>query len=233
MSYKSIKTIVKKVHQRINGSTTEYDLTPYKNILREIDKLKTEIENKNDNQLKSNSQTLIERARNNVCLDDLLIEAIALVREAVWRVLNLHPFDVQIIGGMVLHQGKLAEMQTGEGKTLAAVFPVYLNALTGKGVHVLTFNDYLARRDTLWMGPIYEFLGLRVGFVQEGMSINDRQKAYQSDITYLTAKESGFDYLRDNLCTNQKNIVHRAFHFAIVDEADSILIDEARVPLIR
>jgi preprotein translocase subunit SecA len=131
-----------------------------------------------------------------------------------------------------MHLGKLAQMQTGEGKTLAAVFPVYLNALSGRGVHVLTFNDYLARRDAKWMGPVYNFLGLTAGYVQEGMSLADRRKAYNSDITYLTAKESGFDYLRDNLCYDRKNIVHRLFNYAVIDEADSILIDEARVPLI-
>lgn len=232
MPYENIVTQLKRFHQRLNGSTIEYNLTPYQNILSEINRLKAELKNKSNNQLKNISQMLIKRARNDECFDYLLAEAFALVREAVWRVLKLHPFEVQLMGGIVMHQGKLAEMQTGEGKTLTAVFPVYLNALSGKGVHVLTFNDYLARRDAQWMGPVYKFLGLSVGFVQEGMSIEDRQKAYNSDITYLTAKESGFDFLRDSLCYSQANVVHRDFNYAIIDEADSILIDEARVPLI-
>lgn len=146
--------------------------------------------------------------------------------------LKLHPFDVQLIGAIVIHRGKLAEMGTGEGKTLTAVFPAYLNALGGKGVHILTFNDYLARRDAGWMGEVYNFLGLKVGFIQEGMSTRERQEAYNADITYLTAKEAGFDFLRDSLCYSREKIVHRDFNYAIVDEADSILIDEARVPLI-
>jgi len=232
MSSKNILTTLKRYHQRLNGGTIEYNLTFYKNTLYEIDKYKSDYENKHDNQLKTISQTLLKRAQNNETLDNLLVEAFALVREAIWRVLNIHPFDVQIIGGIVMHQCKLVEMQTGEGKTLTAVFPAFLHGLSGKGVHILTFNDYLARRDAQWMGPVYEFLGLTVGYIQEGMKIEERQKGYNADITYLTAKESGFDFLRDGLCYNQVNIVHRDFHFAIIDEADSILIDEARVPLI-
>ena len=144
----------------------------------------------------------------------------------------MRPFDVQVLAAIAMHQGKLAEMQTGEGKTLAAVLPAYLNALTGQGVHVLTFNDYLARRDAQWMGPLYRFLGLTVGAVQQGMSPADRRRAYACDVTYVTAKEAGFDYLRDHLCMAPEDLVHRPFHYAIVDEADSILIDEARVPLV-
>ncbi len=232
MSYENILNKIKRYHQKLNGSRIEYDLKPYQTALSEINRLKAKFENKNDEQLKGISQTLIKKARDQECLDNLLVEAFALVREAIWRALKLQPFDVQIIGGIVMHQGKLAEMRTGEGKTLTAVFPAYLNALSGSGVHVLTFNDYLARRDAQWMGSVYQFLGLSVGFVQEGMSVENRQKAYRSDITYLTAKESGFDFLRDSLCYEQKNIVHRDFHYCIIDEADSILIDEARVPLI-
>jgi len=228
----SFITKLKETHRRLTGSTIETELTCYQNILGDINKLKSEFANKSDNQLKNASQKLRERARDNESPDNLWVEAFALVREAIRRVLKLHPFDVQLIGGIVMQQGKLAEMRTGEGKTLTAVFPVYLNALSGKGVHVLTFNDYLARRDAKWMGPVYEFLGLSVGFVQEGMDIEERKKAYQFDITYLTAKEAGFDFLRDSLCYEHQNIVHRPFHYAIVDEADSILIDEARVPLI-
>ncbi|MFC1975779.1 accessory Sec system translocase SecA2 [Chloroflexota bacterium] len=232
MSSKNILTILKRFQQRLHGSTIEYDLTAHQNIVSEINKIKSEFKNKSDSQLKNLSQTLIKKAQNDEGLDELLVEAFALVREAVWRVLKLHPFDVQLMGGIVMHWGKLAEMQTGEGKTLAAVFPVYLNAIAGKGAHVLTFNDYLARRDAQWMGPVYQFLGLSVSFVQQGMPIEARQKAYQSDITYLTAKEAGFDFLRDSLCYRQANIVQRDFNYALIDEADSILIDEARVPLI-
>ena len=232
MSYKSILKVLKHHHQKMIGCTIEYDLTPLQNILDSINRLKSEFENKLDNQLKEISETMKFRAREGEDADDLLIVAFALVREVFGRVLGMHPFDVQIMGGIAMHQGKLAEMQTGEGKTLTAVFPAYLNALSGKGVHILTFNDYLAGRDAQWMGPVYRFLGLTLGCVQEGMSIADRQMAYGSDVTYLTAKESGFDYLRDSLCYNRSETVHRDFHFAIVDEADSILIDEARVPLI-
>ncbi len=232
MSNKSILNKIRRYHQKLNGSKIEFDLSSYQTTLTEINQLKSEFEKMSDEQLKSISRRLRKRSRNQESLDNLLVEAYALVREAIWRALKLQPFDVQIIGGIVMHQGKLAEMQTGEGKTLTAVFPAYLNALSGEGVHVLTFNDYLARRDAQWMGPVYQFLGLSVGFVQEGMSITDRQKAYRSDITYLTAKESGFDFLRDSICYNRTNVVHRDFHYAVIDEADSILIDEARVPLI-
>ncbi len=222
---------LKRYHQRFNGSTIEFELSPYQNILNEIKKLVPTFSKKSDNQLKIISKEFIDDSnRNN--LDEMLVEAFALVYEAIRRILKLQPFDVQLIGGIVMHYGKLAEMQTGEGKTLTAIFPAYLNALSGKGVHVLTFNDYLARRDAQWMGPVYNFLGLNVGFVKEGMSIEKRKIAYNSDITYATAKEAGFDYLRDSLCYSTSELVHRPFNFAIVDEADSIMIDEARIPLI-
>jgi preprotein translocase subunit SecA len=185
-----------------------------------------------DGELRNSSARLIEKTKEGTPLDDLLVEAYALVREAAGRTIGLKPFDVQIIAGIAMHRGKLAEMSTGEGKTLVAVFPAFLNGLSGKGVHVHTFNDYLARRDAAWMGPIYEFLGLSVGCIQEGMSSIERRQAYSSDITYSTAKEAGFDFLRDHLCYTKEDLVHRDFHFAIVDEADSILIDEARVPLV-
>jgi preprotein translocase subunit SecA len=165
-------------------------------------------------------------------LDDLLVEVFALVRAAADRVLGMRPFDVQLMAGVALHRGKLVEMQTGEGKTLAAVMPACLNALSGRGVHILTFNDYLARRDASWMGPVYRFLGLSVGAVQQEMGIDARREAYRADITYATAKEAGFDLLRMHLCTEPDELIHRPFNYAIVDEADSILIDEARVPLV-
>ncbi|HWQ71435.1 MAG TPA: accessory Sec system translocase SecA2 [Desulfitobacteriaceae bacterium] len=208
----------------------EYNIEPYRKVLREINKIK--LESASDNMLKEKSIILKYRACKGDTAERLLTESFALVREAARRVLKLYPFDVQVMAGIALHRGKIVEMQTGEGKTLAAVMPAYLNALTGKGVHILTFNDYLARRDAGWMGPLYEFLGLTVGYVKEGMSIGERQKAYFSDITYVTAKEAGFDYLRDFLCMEKEQLVHRPFHYAIVDEADSILIDEARIPLV-
>ncbi|MHC4425409.1 MAG: DEAD/DEAH box helicase, partial [Planctomycetota bacterium] len=225
----------KKIRQAfhlLRGRHIEFDLKPYRKLLAEINKRERKLELVEDHFLKEKSKDLVIRARNGAPLDDLLVEAFALVRETARRVLGLRPFDVQIIAGIVMHQGKLAEMQTGEGKTLAAVLPAYLNALPGHGVHVLTFSDYLARRDANWMGPVYEFLGLTVGFVQEGMSIGERQEAYASDVTYATAKEAGFDFLRDRLCFEEGDLVHRPFHFVVIDEADANLIDEARVPLV-
>ncbi|MHC4551243.1 MAG: preprotein translocase subunit SecA, partial [Planctomycetota bacterium] len=223
---------IRQIFHHFRGRHIEFDLKPYQRQLTNINKYEHQIQKLEDSQLKEISLDLMTKARNGVNLNNLLVEAFALVREASRRVLELRPFDVQIIGALALHQGKIAEMQTGEGKTLVAVLPAYLNALTGRGAHILTFNDYLAGRDANWMASVYRFLGLSVGFVQEGMSIRDKQKAYRCDITYATAKEAGFDYLRDCRCTDKNNRVHRAFHFAIVDEADSILIDEARIPLI-
>ena len=165
-------------------------------------------------------------------LDELLPEAFAVVREAGRRIVNMRHFDVQLIGGMVLHQGKIAEMKTGEGKTLVATLPCYLNALAGHGVHVVTVNDYLAKRDAEWMGKIYEFLGLTVGVIVHDLDDAQRRAAYGADITYGTNNEFGFDYLRDNMKFELKDCVQRGHHFAIVDEVDSILIDEARTPLI-
>lgn len=186
----------------------------------------------NDGQLQAESLRLRRVIKEGTPLGELLVEAYALAGEAASRVLGMRPFDVQFMAGTALHEGHLVEMQTGEGKTLSAVMPAYLNALEGKGVHILTFNDYLAGRDAEWMGPVYRYLGLSVGFVKDGMSTADRQKAYGADITYVTAKEAGFDYLRDSIAMDLKDIVHRPFHYAIVDEADSLLIDEARVPLV-
>ena len=165
-------------------------------------------------------------------LDDILPEAFAAIREADYRVLKMRPFRVQVIGGMVLHQGKIAEMKTGEGKTLVATLPAYLNALSGKGVHIVTVNDYLAKRDRNWMGKVFEFMGLKVGVIVNGMDNVERRDAYDADITYGTNNEFGFDYLRDNMVIYKGNMVQRGQNFAIVDEVDSILIDEARTPLI-
>ncbi|MBN1271523.1 MAG: accessory Sec system translocase SecA2 [Candidatus Aminicenantes bacterium] len=228
----NINTKKKILHQwnKLKGVPVEWDLGPYKKILAAINEY--HLEKAPDTELQKISVRLIDQARKDVSIDDLLVEAFSLVREAARRCCGLRPFDVQVLAGIALHQGKIVEMGTGEGKTLAAVLPAFLNALPGKGVHILTFNDYLARRDAAWMGPIYTFLGLKVGCIQEGQKSAERKKAYDADITYATAKESGFDVLRDNLCYRTKDLVHREFHFAIVDEADSILIDEARVPLV-
>jgi preprotein translocase subunit SecA len=232
MSHPGMFTRLKRYQQRLNGCTIVYDLSPYQHMVSEINAAQSTLSAQSDLQLQGLSEALRAKVAGNTPLDSLLIDAFSLVKEAVRRVLHIEAFDEQIIGAIVMHQTKLAEMQTGEGKTLAAVFPAFLNALSSKGVHVLTFNDYLAQRDAQWMGPVYEFLGLRVGFVREGMSIAARQSAYSADITYLTAKEAGFDFLRDSLCYRAVDRVHRPLHFAIVDEADSILIDEARIPLI-
>ncbi len=185
-----------------------------------------------DDQLLAESMRLRSEAKAGTPLDELLIDAYALVREVAHRTLGLKPFEVQIMAAIALHEGNLVEMQTGEGKTLAAVMPAFLRALTGKGVHVLTFNDYLANRDAEWMGPIYRFLGLSAVAVQAGMSLTEKKRAYSADVTYVTAKEGGFDYLRDSIAMSVEDTVHRPFHYVIVDEADSLLLDEARVPLV-
>jgi preprotein translocase subunit SecA len=210
----------------------EENLAPYEEALREINRLGEDSARKTDERLREVAASMRERARRGASSDELLVEVFALAREAADRALGMRPFDVQVMAGVALSRGKLVEMQTGEGKTLAAVLPACLNALTGSGVHVLTYNDYLARRDAAWMGPVYRFLGLSVGAIQEGMSVDERRTAYASDVTYATAKEAGFDFLRDGLCRTPGDLVHRAFNFVIVDEADSILIDEARVPLV-
>ncbi|NGM83171.1 accessory Sec system translocase SecA2 [Paenibacillus sp. 7124] len=185
-----------------------------------------------DGQLQAESLRLQKEAKSGTPLDELLVDAYALVCETAKRKLGLQPYDVQIMAAIALHERFLIEQHTGEGKTLSAVMPAYLNALTGKGVHVLTFNDYLAKRDTEWMGPVYRFLGLTVNSVQSGMSLSEKREAYASDITYVTAKEAGFDYLRDTIALSEADTVHRPFHYVIVDEADSLLLDEARVPLV-
>jgi preprotein translocase subunit SecA len=197
-----------------------------------VSALEPEMEKLRDADLRAKTDEFRERLSNEETLDELLPEAFAVVREASRRTLGMRPFDVQIMGGIVLHEGKIAEMKTGEGKTLAATMPVYLNALEGKGVHVVTVNDYLARRDAGWMGEIYTFLGLEVGLVQESMDFDERKIAYHSDITYGTNAQFGFDYLRDNIATTTEQLVQRELNFGIVDEVDSILVDEARTPLI-
>jgi len=199
---------------------------------RKINSYEPDILKLNDDELKDKTPEFRERLNKGETLDDILPEVFAVVREAAKRVTKMRPFDVQLIGGIVLHQGKIAEMATGEGKTLVATLPLYLVGLEGKGAHLVTVNDYLAKRDLEWMGPIYESLGLSVGVIQNNMPTAERQKAYNSDITYGTNNEFGFDYLRDNMAIAAEQRVQGKLRFAIVDEVDSILIDEARTPLI-
>ena len=201
-------------------------------LVQKINGLEESIQKLSDSELKGKTTEFKNRLEKGESLDDLLPEAFAVVREASKRVLGMRHFDVQLIGGIILHQGRIAEMKTGEGKTLVATLPVYLNALTGKGVHVITVNDYLAKRDSEWMGKLYKFLGLTVGLVIAGMPPKDKQKAYSADVTYGTNNEFGFDYLRDNMVIYKDQLVQRKLNYAIVDEIDSILIDEARTPLI-
>jgi preprotein translocase subunit SecA len=217
---------------RLQGSPVDLNLLAYDEPLADIEALEAGIAALSDDEIGARSRRIRDRARAGTALASLRAETFALVREASRRAIGLRPFDVQIVAGLALDRGRIVEMQTGEGKTLAAVMPAVLNALTGEGVHVLTFNDYLARRDAQWMGPIYQMAGLSVGFVQQGMTKDERRRAYLCDVTYVTAKEAGFDHLRDLLARDPRDVVHRPFHFALVDEADSILIDEARVPLV-
>ena len=214
------------------GSKNERELKKIKPIVEQINAFEPQIQSMSDDTLKAQTSLLKKRLNNGESLDDILPEAFATVREASIRTLQMRHFDVQLIGGIVLHQGKIAEMKTGEGKTLAATLPAYLNALSGKGVHIITVNDYLARRDTEWMGHIYKFLGLSVGCILHGIDDDERNAAYGSDITYGTNNEFGFDYLRDNMKFDIETVVQKELNFAIVDEVDSILIDEARTPLI-
>ncbi|MFY9403374.1 MAG: preprotein translocase subunit SecA [Defluviitoga tunisiensis] len=207
-------------------------LKKYEKITNTVNEFEKEMMSLSDNELAGKTEEFKKRINNGESLDDILPEAFAVVREASRRILNMRHFDVQIMGGIALHEGKITEMKTGEGKTLVATLPIYLNALTGKNVHLATHNDYLAKRDAKWMGPVYEFLGLTVGFIQANMKPEDRKKAYQANVTYGTANEFGFDYLRDNLVYDKSDKVQRGHFYAIVDEADSILIDEARTPLI-
>ncbi len=216
-----------------SGSKAQHkELAPYLPRLDEINAHEVALQPLADRALTDRARTLRQSALAGESLEALLPECFALVREAARRTLGERPYEVQLLAGIAMHEGKLVEMQTGEGKTLAAVAPVALNTLNGRGVHVLTYNDYLARRDAAWMGPVYEQLGLTVGCVQEGFSPAERQRAYGCDVTYVTVKEAGFDHLRDGLCLEKSGQVHRPFHLALVDEADSLLIDEARIPLV-
>ena len=217
---------------KIFGSHSERELKRLEKTVKAVMDLEEEYRQLTDEQLKHKTVEFRERLDKGETLDDLLPEAFATVREASDRVLGMRPYRVQVIGGIVLHQGRIAEMRTGEGKTLVAILPSYLNALTGKGVHVVTVNDYLARRDSEWMGKVHRFLGLKVGLIVHGLNSDQRREAYNADITYCTNNELGFDYLRDNMAIYKQEQVQREHNFVIVDEVDSILIDEARTPLI-
>ncbi len=216
----------------IFGDYSSRELKSIYPIVDKIEALSNEYKAMTDAQLQAKTAEFKERLANGETLDDVLPEAFAAVREAADRVLGMRPYRVQLVGGIVLHQGRIAEMKTGEGKTLVATLPAYLNALTGKGVHIVTVNDYLAKRDSEWMGKVHRFLGLKVGLIVHGLTSKQRQEAYAADITYGTNNEMGFDYLRDNMCIYSQELVQRGHAFAIVDEVDSILIDEARTPLI-
>ena len=217
---------------KIFGTYSEKEVKRIKPIVEKINNLEPEIEKLSDSELKAKTEFFKQELQNGKTLDDILPEAFAVVREASKRVLGMRHFDVQLIGGIVLHQGRIAEMKTGEGKTLVGTLPVYLNALTGLGVHVVTVNEYLARRDSEWMGKLYKFLGLTVGLVYSGMDPKEKRLAYKSDVTYGTNSEFGFDFLRDNMAISKEALLQRKLNYVIIDEIDSILIDEARTPLI-
>ncbi|MBN9246288.1 MAG: preprotein translocase subunit SecA, partial [Hyphomicrobium sp.] len=217
---------------KIFGSSNERRVKGFRSRVAAINALEPELQDLSDEELRARTEQFRQQLNDGKSLDDLLVPAFATVREAAKRTLGQRHFDVQLIGGMVLHQGDIAEMRTGEGKTLVATLPVYLNALTSKGVHVVTVNDYLAKRDADWMGQVYRFLGLTVGCIVHDMSDEARKIAYACDVTYGTNNELGFDYLRDNMKMNYSEMVQRPHIYAIVDEVDSILIDEARTPLI-
>ncbi len=227
-----MRQMYKWLIQKIFGTKNERDLKRLRPFAVAINELEPGIQKLTNSQLQTKTAEFKEKLAQGASLDDILFEAFAVVREVSKRILSMRHFDVQLIGGVVLHQGKIAEMKTGEGKTLAATLPAYLNALENKGVHIVTVNDYLAKRDTEWMGPIYKFMGLTVGTIQHDIPDYDRHRAYRSDITYGTNNEFGFDYLRDNMKFRLTDLVQREHHYAIVDEVDSILIDEARTPLI-
>jgi preprotein translocase subunit SecA len=218
--------------KKIFGSANDRRIKAYRPKVAAINALESEIQALSDEALRARTDMLKAELAAGKTLDDILVPAFATVREAAKRTLGQRHFDVQLVGGMVLHEGGISEMKTGEGKTLVATLPVYLNALAGKGVHVVTVNDYLARRDAEWMGQIYRFLGMSVGVIVHGLDDAERAQAYACDITYGTNNEYGFDYLRDNMKYEMAQMVQRGHNFAIVDEVDSILVDEARTPLI-
>ena len=218
--------------QKVFGTHSQRELKRIMPLVDKIESLRPSMQALTDEQLRDKTTEYKKRYADGESLDSLLPEAYATVREAAKRVLNMEHYRVQLIGGIILHQGRIAEMRTGEGKTLVSTLPAYLNALTGEGVHIVTVNDYLAHRDAEWMGKVHEFLGLTVGVVLNSMENDERRKQYACDITYITNNELGFDYLRDNMVIYKEQLVQRELNFAIVDEVDSVLIDEARTPLI-
>ena len=220
------------VIEKVFGTHSERELKMIRPIVAKIESMRTDMMAKSDEELRDQTRILKERLAGGETLDDILPEAFATVREAAKRTLNMEHFPVQLIGGIVLHQGRIAEMRTGEGKTLVSTCPAYLNALGGKGVQIVTVNDYLAKRDAEWMGQVHRFLGLTVGVVLNDMTSEQRKEAYACDITYVTNNELGFDYLRDNMAIYKEQLVLRDLDYAIIDEVDSVLIDEARTPLI-
>ena len=220
------------VFKKIFGTSSQREVKAILPLVNKIEGLEEEYKALTDAQLQAKTPEFKQRLADGETLDDILPEAFAACREAAWRVLGMRPYRVQLIGGIILHQGRIAEMRTGEGKTLVATLPAYLNALSGKGVHIITVNDYLAKRDSEWMGKVYRFMGLTVGLVIHGVMGQAKKDAYAADITYGTNNEFGFDYLRDNMAIYSSELVQRGHNFAVVDEVDSILIDEARTPLI-
>ena len=217
---------------KLFGTRSEREIKKFTNLVDQVMALEDSYRQLSDEALKAKTEEFKTRLSQGETLDDILVEAFAACREAADRVLGMRPYRVQVIGGIVLHQGRIAEMKTGEGKTLVAILPAYLNALSGKGVHIVTVNDYLAKRDSEWMGKVYRFMGLSVGLIVHGLTAAQRRAAYAADITYCTNNELGFDYLRDNMAIYKQEMVQRGHNFVIVDEVDSILIDEARTPLI-
>ncbi len=224
--------MVTEILKKVFGTKHERDMRPFWPAVAKINSLEAHYEALSDEDLSRQTQVLKDRLAAGETLDDILPDAFAVCREAGKRILGMRHYDVQLIGGMVLHRGSIAEMKTGEGKTLVATLAVYLNALSGKGVHVVTVNDYLAKRDAEWMSQLYGFLGLTTGVISHDLTDRERQEAYGCDITYATNNELGFDYLRDNMKFRLSDYVQRELNFAIVDECDSILVDEARTPLI-
>ena len=220
------------IFSKIMGTHSERELKRVYPIVDKIEAMGPAMEKLSDEELRAKTDEFKKRLSEGETLDDLLVEAYAVVREAATRVLGMRHYRVQLIGGVILHQGRIAEMKTGEGKTLVSTLPAYLNALEGKGVHIVTVNDYLANRDAEWMGAVHRFLGLSVGVILNSMNSDERRAAYQCDITYATNNELGFDYLRDNMAVYEKQLVQRELNYAIIDEVDSVLIDEARTPLI-
>src|SRR5499427_10500943 len=218
--------------RKLFGSSNERRVKSYLPRVAEINALEAELEKLSNEALRARTEDFKKQVADGASLDDILVPAFAAVREAAKRTLGQRHFDVQLVGGIILHEGKISEMKTGEGKTLVATLPVYLNALLEKGVHVVTVNDYLAKRDAEWMGQIYNFLGLSVGVIVHGLTDEERRRSYACDVTYGTNNEYGFDYLRDNMKYSRDAMTQRGHHFAIVDEVDSILVDEARTPLI-